>query len=120
MFELLLYKIVQLMITTNEKPLIINVMASTYEVKRCKEILYEIDAHIPFHYVKGVQNLFKESGLEIPTAYKIQNVRHGKQYDLDIMKALHEISRVRDENDNPFSKKKHKRGMQPGMFAPAK
>ena len=94
-------------------------MASTYEVKRCKEILYEIDAHIPFHYVKLVQNIFKKRGFDKPSPYKVQNVRHGKQYDLDIMKALQEITTVRDENDNPIPPKKYRSGLQMSAFEPA-
>lgn len=83
-------------------------MASSHEVKRCKEILHEIDTHIPFHYVRAVQRIYREKGLQPPSLYKIQNVRHGKQYDLDIMKALLQISQIRDEDDNPVPPKKYK------------
>lgn len=81
-------------------------MASSYEVKRCKEILQEIDAHIPFHYVRAVQRIYDEKGIKPPSLYKIQNTRHGKQYNLDIMKALQEVSQPRDENDELIPPKK--------------
>lgn len=67
--------------------------------KACRKILGRIDEHIPFKYAFPVQDLFIQKGVKPPSLSKIRSVRNGKQYDLEIMKALQEVSQPRDEND---------------------
>ena len=75
-------------------------MPTAHEIRKSREILSKIDQHIPVRgYVKDVQRMFEEKGLEVPKAYRIQAVRHGRTYDLNIMKALESISRILDKDD---------------------
>jgi len=81
--------------------------STSHEIARCKQILQEIDSFIPkVGYVKPVQEIFRKKGQEIPNRNKILNVRRGSQYDLEIVKALREISQPMDENDNPVPPQK--------------
>lgn len=83
--------------------------ATAYEIQRCREILAEIGKHIPVRgYVKPVQEVFEAKGLEAPKRRKIVAVRNGTEYDLAIVKALQEISQMRDEDDNPIPSEKWK------------
>lgn len=76
------------------------IRASAVVIKRCREIIMEIDKAIPSRgYVKPVQEAFEKNGLEVPKRRKIVAVRNGTEYDLSIAKALREISQDVDEND---------------------
>lgn len=90
-------------------------MATSHEVKKCKTILHEIDQHIPFRYVNEVRAIFEKKGLESPSRYRVQNVRHGKTYDLGIMKALQAISQPHDENDERIDPPKFELGAAPEL-----
>lgn len=109
-----------------------------YEVRKCAEILPIIEDHLPLRgYIDDVQSLFKERGMPIPNKSRIMNVRAGKIADYEIVKALVEISRPRDEHGeiiNPHeylrehlkktnkpsvSKKKSKSGVQGRVLASA-
>jgi len=101
-------------------------MPTLHEIDQCKEIVARIDKHIPLRgYAKEVQELMKKEGKEVPTRHKVQNVRHGKSYDLDVALALEQISTPRDEDGNiiPISefkksfKKKPQTHRQASMFA---
>ncbi|WKN32152.1 hypothetical protein PZB74_02135 [Porifericola rhodea] len=84
-------------------------MPTPYEIEMCKRILKDIEPHIPLrHYVKPVQRIIERKGLEVPNKFKIQNVRHGRVYDLDIVLALSEISKPRDEKGERVPRKKYK------------
>lgn len=75
--------------------------ATKYEIQKCREILKEIDPHIPSRgYVKPVQDLYKKRKLDVPNRRKIVAVRNGKEYSLEIVKVLAEISQPRDEEGN--------------------
>jgi hypothetical protein len=69
-----------------------------FETRKCAEILPIIEDHVPLRgYIDDVQALFKEKGLPVPNKSRIMNVRAGKIADYEIVKALVEISRPRDE-----------------------
>lgn len=96
-------------------------MPTLHEIDRCKEILARIDKHIPLRgYAVKVQKVMEEDGKKVPTRHKVQNVRHGKSYDLDVMLALEKISTPRDEEGNiiPIKefKKKHRTHRQASLF----
>lgn len=91
-------------------------MPTTYEMKRCREILSRIDQHIPIRgYVKEVQEVYRRKGLTIPSRYRIQQVRAGRTYDLEMVKALQQISQPRDENDELIEPLKWKTDAQSAL-----
>ncbi len=70
--------------------------ASKFLKRKCLEILELLDEHIPYYYVKLVQNELKKNDL-IRTNNQIISVRNGHTYDLDVIKALITISNVNIE-----------------------
>lgn len=66
--------------------------------EECLKILREIDSIIPNVYAKEVQEVMKKKGIEdIPTTRQITNVRNWRIYDLEVVKALREISQQKEE-----------------------
>lgn len=79
---------------------LLKMAATAHEKRRCKEILADIDEFIPSRgYTDLVKEVFKRKGLEPPTNRRIYVTRQGKIYDLSIVKALQEISQLRNEDD---------------------
>jgi len=95
-------------------------MASSYEKRKCLEIMNMIDEHIPRGYVNKVKDVFENKGKKKPTTYQIQNTRAKRQFNLEIVKALAEISQPRDEDGNLIPPKKYRSGIQMSAFEPAK
>lgn len=65
--------------------------ASKYQKKKVVEIIQKIDDHIPGAYVQRVSDYLAERGIEVTDA-RIQNVRTGRAYDINIALALQAIA----------------------------